>query len=231
MIIWGGLNAKDEALDSGARYNPRTDTWIELPSPPKGIAKGRSVAVWTGSELLVWGAAESWGAAGGARWSPATDQWELLRTGGTPPAKAGALGVWTGRELVVWGHGFFGYEEQADGGQFVAAEGKWASARLTGGPRPRDYASSAWTGREFIVWGGSYLLPRSSYDVLDDGAGYDPVAEQWRSLPPSPLDARRGHTSVWTGSELLIFGGDTRPYASRTGRGIVNDGARYRPPC
>jgi Kelch motif len=40
------------------------------------------------------------------------------------------------------------------------------------------------------------------------GAAYDPTADRWRPIAPFPLEAREWHTAVWTGREMLVWGGD-----------------------
>ena len=42
-----------------------------------------------------------------------------------------------------------------------------------------------------------------------DGGSRASVAEGWRRLAAGPLSPRVGHSAVWTGSELLIWGGTT----------------------
>jgi N-acetylneuraminic acid mutarotase len=70
MVVWGGnRGVKDELsngdLDSGARYDPIGDTW-----EPTGVdaftpaPASRHTAVWTESEMIVWGGS-SGSAAGG----------------------------------------------------------------------------------------------------------------------------------------------------------------------
>src|SRR5262245_65967376 len=55
-----------------------------------------------------------------------------------------------------------------------------------------------------------------------------PLGEgSWRSLPDSPLSPRLGATTIWTGTELLVFGGEdpidhgtsTRSEERRVGEG------------
>jgi hypothetical protein len=59
------------------------------------------------------------------------------------------------------------------------------------------------------------------------GAGEQPprtgAAQSWRRLAASPLAARVGHSAVWTGGELLIWGGG--PFGARP----LADGAAYDP--
>lgn len=58
-------------------------------------------------------------------------------------------------------------------------------------------------GPAVIVWGG--------YDgsaVLGSGARHDPTADVW--LPMSTIgapDGRMAHTAVWTGTEMIVWGG------------------------
>ena len=53
MIVWGGLGTN--YLNDGGRYNPTTDTWTAMST--NGAPGGRiyHTAVWTGSEMIVWG--------------------------------------------------------------------------------------------------------------------------------------------------------------------------------
>jgi hypothetical protein len=81
-------------------------------------------------------------------------------------------------------------------------------------------AASAWTGRQLLVWGGD---SGSQGDQLSgDGAAYDPTTKQWAKLPAAPISARTQMASVWTGSELFIWGGDAAD-------GISGNGALYNP--
>jgi hypothetical protein len=64
----------------------------------------------------------------------------------------------------------------------------------------------AWTGGEFLIWGGGTAA--DSHEVLHgDGIAYNPRANRWRSLPPAPIPATAQATAVWTGRELVIWGG------------------------
>jgi len=81
---------------------------------------------------------------------------------------------------------------------------------------------AVWTGTEMLIWGGNSRPPPTT---LGDGARYDPALDRWLPLPqsqqtPSP---RRLFGSAWTGSEWLIWGGNTAQ------GGAVNTGARFDP--
>ncbi len=86
---------------------------------------------------------------------------------------------------------------------------------------PRGGHSVIWTGSELIVWGG--WSDERATTSFADGAAYDPADGSWRQLPPSNLDGRAYHEAAWTGSEMLIVGGQSEP-----GR-VVVDGGAYDP--
>lgn len=90
---------------------------------------------------------------------------------------------------------------------------------------------AAWTGEEMVVWGGQGALeksadpketPRMYARLLTDGAAYDPKADKWRRIAAGPLTGRTAQNVVWTGSLLLIWGGDAQ-------RKKLKDGAAYDP--
>jgi N-acetylneuraminic acid mutarotase len=93
--------------------------------------------------------------------------------------------------------------------------------------RSRHSASAVWTGREMIVWGGAWRAGNASI-WLDDGAAYDPAADRWRKILGSPLAGRSDAFIAWTGSQVLIWGGQRQD--SLTGFGDEwSDGALYDP--
>ncbi|HLL64748.1 MAG TPA: hypothetical protein VK453_03260 [Micromonosporaceae bacterium] len=97
-------------------------------------------------------------------------------------------------------------------------------APLPDGPlAARQDVSAVWTGSQFLVWGGRSVT-EDAMNYHADGASYDPTAKTWRKLPASPLSARAGHQAIWTGTEMIVWGGrGTSPeFPDR-------DGAAYHP--
>ena len=122
MIVWGG---QDPALsDTGARYDPSTDTWMAT-SVQTGVPAARNAhsAVWSGTEMIVWGGG---GAPhptnvfdSGGIYDPATDAWVPTADGaGLPTARREATAVWTGKEVIVWG----GFPYTSSGGRYCRSE-------------------------------------------------------------------------------------------------------------
>ena len=122
------------------------------------------------------------------------------------PGRLGASTVWTGREMIVWGGVTRSARGQAaprsDGAAYDPVARTWrrianAPSGVLGGGGP----AAAWTGRQMVVWAGN------SPDGPAGGALYDSRSNGWRRLPKGPLGVREQYASVWTGTELLIFGG------------------------
>jgi N-acetylneuraminic acid mutarotase len=60
--------------------------------------------------------------------------------------------------------------------------------------------------------------------TFNNGGRYDPIKDQWAPLPPVNLEARMELGFVWTGKELLVWGG-----VLQGGQRTCNTGARYDP--
>jgi hypothetical protein len=100
---------------------------------------------------------------------------------------------------------------------------------MEGFPKPVQDHTAVWTGKVVLFWGGDEAFPKEDdgYAPVDpigraDGGIYDPAADQWRPLPAAPLAGRFDHVAVWTGTEMLVFGG-------RDARQAFGDGAAFDP--
>lgn len=100
--------------------------------------------------------------------------------------------------------------------------------QTTGAPSPRQYHSTVFTGAEMIVWGGDSSWPdknagntndaQNARVPLGDGGRYSPGDNQWLPLTQvGAPTARFGHTAVWTGHEMIIWGGEIDKEAMQTG--------------
>jgi|GEM_PF-1364488 len=80
--------------------------------------------------------------------------------------------------------------------------------------------SVIWTGEEAIMWGGARL---SDETRVSSGVAYNPKTKQWRTIADtSGLSGRYGHSAVWTGSKMIVWGGLGSSVA-------LDDGAAYDP--
>ena len=102
MIVWGG---RPDFLSSGGRYDPATDTWTATDTDNAPSPRWQHTAVWTGSEMIVWGGEVEYITSlnAGGRYDPATDSWTATARTNAPSARAQHTAVWTGSEMIVWG--------------------------------------------------------------------------------------------------------------------------------
>ncbi|HEU5179505.1 MAG TPA: MopE-related protein [Candidatus Polarisedimenticolia bacterium] len=214
MIVWGGYDSASEIFEGG-RYDPAIGVWtptstVNAPSPRYG-----HTAVWTGSSMIVWGGFAN---DGGGRYDPASDTWTPISTANAPSLRHDHTAVWTGTHMLVWGGDDGSFSNT--GGRYDPASDTWTPTSISSVPMARAGHSAIWTGSLMIVWGGAGLGASPRY--LNSGGRYDPLTEAWTSTSttnaPSP---RELHTAVWTGNEMIVWGGFDGSY--------LNTGSRYDP--
>jgi N-acetylneuraminic acid mutarotase len=221
------------------------DTWTPTSLTNAPDARGGHTAVWTGSEMIVWGGGNGSTAFNtGGRYNPSTDSWTATSTTNAPSPRS-APAVWTGSEMIVWGgdrgSGFLDTGTRNNrqfvpstptgsptpspgtGGRYDPANDTWKATSTTNAPNTRDGNTAVWTGSEMIVWGGERGggKPPTRFDT---GGRYDPSTDSWTAttLTNAPA-ARADHTAVWTGSEMIVWGG-----VGAFNQGL-NTGGRYNP--
>ena len=219
MIVWGGQDANLDSLNTGGRYNPGTDSWTATSTANAASRRVSHTAVWTGSEMIVWGGGDYNGYTfAGGRYNPSTDTWMATSTTNAPDGRGGHTAVWTGREMIVWGGDYLN-----TGGKYNPSTDSWTATSTTNAPSIRLYHTAVWTGSEMIAWGGLYCTPNCTY--FNDGGRYNPDTDGW--LATSTTNApfgRAGHTAVWTGSEMIAWGGY---FSDNGGFHYLNSGGRY----
>jgi N-acetylneuraminic acid mutarotase len=211
MIVWGGVEAGEQLVNTGGRYDPATDTWSATSTSGAPTPRFRNVAVWTGSEMIVWGGMVTppWTRLdSGGRYDPATDTWMPMSMTNAPEARDDFTAVWTGSEMIVWG-GYVGTDWSTatnTGGRYDPVTDVWTPTSTVGAPPARAFHEAIWTGSEMIVWGGSET---GIGEAVNTGASYDPATDTWTSLTANDsLSGRYLHNAVWTGSEMIVWGGD-----------------------
>ncbi len=221
MLVWGGEVSAGRAVNNGAGYRPQSEAWQPMSPLGAPTARSRHTAVWTGTEMLVWGGfASGRFLSAGARFSPDTRQWRPFAS--SLAGRMGHVAVWTGRVMLIWG-GRNGTGLLNDGDLFNPTTGLWEGLSLPDPPAPRQGATAVWTGDRVLVWGGEGV-----WGPLGDGAALRCDAtgapRAWEALDATGAPVpRAGHTAVWTGSRMIVWGG-------RNAFGVpLNDGATYDP--
>jgi N-acetylneuraminic acid mutarotase len=218
MIVWGGAGGSDR----GGRYSPTTDAWTATSTTNAPEPRYRHTAVWTGSEMIVWGGQGTNNVLNnGGRYNPSTNTWTATSTTNAATARFAHTAVWTGDEMIVWGGG--NHEDDLNtGGRYNPGTNTWTATSTTNCPDGRFYHTAVWTGDEMIVWGGYFYSGGGNQYLLNTGGRYNPGTDSWTatSIANVPV-GRTYHTAIWTGSEMIVWGG--------YGGGVVflNTGGKY----
>ncbi len=222
LLVWGGDIGQSSPSAGGTAYQPLSDQWRVLSPLNAPSARSGHSAVWTGTEMILWGGATPGGyATGGGRFDPASQNWSALPTAGAPTGRQGPAVAWTGSRMIVWG-GLDASGLLADGALFDPVLSQWTALSATTPPSARCAATAVWTGSRFIVWGG-----QGSAAALNTGAQllFNSGAPQsaWQAVTTvGAPSARDGHTALWTGQKMIVWGG-------KNGTAFAGDGAAYDP--
>ncbi|MDB6121639.1 MAG: hypothetical protein JWQ71_632 [Pedosphaera sp.] len=194
--------------------------WTQSANNGAPSSRHGHTAVWTGSEMIIYGGLNANYLNDGARYNPGNQTWSAIAANASLEPRQYHTAVWTGSKMIVWG----GYDNGTylnDGGLYDPAANSWSSVTTSGAPSVRDAQVAIWTGSEMIIWGG---YNNNTGHYLGDGARYNPGNNSWTAMATvnAPV-ARYFHTAVWTGTEMIVWGGSNGDNA------FLNTGARYNP--
>jgi N-acetylneuraminic acid mutarotase len=191
------------------------DMWTATITVNAPEARETRTAVWTGSELIIWGGSTFSGSLNsGGRYNPVLDTWTATSTTNAPEARGSQSTVWTGSELIIWG-GFDGTAELITGGRYNPITDSWTPTSTSSAPAARADHTAVWTGSEMVIWGGFGCGGNCN---LNSGGRYNSSTDSWvaTSTVNAPA-ARWEHSAVWTGSEMIVWGGSDDMNALHTG--------------
>ena len=198
-----------------ALHDPFTDTWTPVATTGAPAVRVDASAVWTGTEIIVWGGGGLAETNAGGRYNPATDTWLPTSTGtNVPTPRWKHTAIWTGSRMVVWG-GWSIRVPQSTGGRYDPVTDTWQATTTAGAPSARIGHAAAWTGDRMVILGGSV----SSGAVVNDGGRYYPVGDFWTptSVTGQVPSTRETFAAVRAGNEILVWGGTP----------VTASGARY----
>ena len=128
------------------------DTWTPAGFTNVPEARQFPTAVWTGSEMIVWGGYPLLNTGG--RYNPSTDSWTATSTMNAPAGRDLHTAVWTGSEMIVWGGDNGSGVYFNTGGRYNPSTDSWTATSIVNAPDRRNGHTAVWTGNEMIVWGG-----------------------------------------------------------------------------
>jgi N-acetylneuraminic acid mutarotase len=196
-------------------YNPDTDTWAFV-NPTISYAGAK--VIWTGTEFLLL----DFNFSEVKRFNPATNLWSNASTVNKPGNRHDYSAIWNGSRLIVWG-GASGTSLNT-GGMYDPSTDTWTTMSLTSVPAARMKHTAVWNTatNRMIVWGGS----TSDFSgEMNSGGFFDPVTNTWTGVTSTTNapSIRSEHTAVWTGTEMIVFGGQFNVGVQ------LNTGGRYNP--
>jgi hypothetical protein len=200
------------ASGEGAAYDPTADSWRPIAQAPTP-AGWAGMATWTGHELIIIRLANE-GPSGGARYDPSSDTWRPIAPNPELTIQTFPYTIWTGEEILVVRDAIesaAGLEDLAAGFAYNPTTDAWR--RTAAPPDQRAFKEPVWTSEEAIFYGSGG----------DPNWAYAPGSDEWRRLPAVPDRHREFWSSVWTGRDVIIWGG------SNPGLGETSpDGVAYR---
>lgn len=138
------------------------------------------------------------------------------------PVSTGTV-VWTGSEMIIWGgcstsSSFCG---ETTGGRYNPLTDTWTPTSTVNAPIERKEHTAVWTGSEMIIWGGCKPGYNNFCNTIGFGSpgAYNPATDTWRVVPDGGIEGRTKHTAIWTGTEMIIWGGIRLD--------VLNAGGRY----
>lgn len=183
-VAWTGSELLVLSRDMrAAAYDPTTDTWRDLPSPP--LPPGGVEADWTGTEWLVLGfGTDPDAAAELAAFDPESGTWSQLADSPMTEQNLGREAIWI-RDTWLW----LGWESLA----YDRAADQWKT--IDTGGCPISSGTSVWTGSV----------------VIGSSGAFNPETGACSQLPPGPYDVlvSEDQAVAWTGTELLLWGGSS----------------------
>lgn len=224
LIAWADTEAYVFSGNVFYAYNPVTDIWrLVTTNPTAYTASPNSKMVWTGTELVVWGGYHTNATNNGFRYNPATNSWTGIPTTNQPAARTEFTMHYINGRIVVWGgRDNFSATTFNNGAMLDIAGNNWIALSNVNAPSARYSAASVQTASNtMIVWGGS----GPGLGVFGDGAIFNPATNTWSVITNTNApSARRDHTGVWSGTEMIVYGG-----TDLNGTVFYNNGGRYNP--
>ncbi|HEX9811054.1 MAG TPA: Ig-like domain-containing protein [Burkholderiales bacterium] len=234
MLTTAIKDSAGNALTSGFNWDFMTtaDMWLSTAvNASAPTTRMNHSAVWAGNEMIIWGGLDGLGVSNsGARYTPgnpaATAWMPTANTmmAGAPLARTDHTAVWNtlGNEMIVWGGELGGILGPTNsGGRYSVASNVWtATPAPPPAVPPRSLHTAIWTGGEMIIWGGV----TAGGVRTSTGGRFNPIGGgSWTATSMSgPPSARSEHTAIWTGTEMIVWGGVD------DGALLLQTGGRYR---
>ncbi len=217
VVVSAGAPPVDDQDRGGpaaaAAFDPATDTWRPLATPPPSVDPHVGGAVWTGTEVVVVSpdmtTSRDVDPVTVARYDPGTDTWA---SGTATDAMVPGAVAWTGTEVVLVGSANTDPATDAADEMLVRAydpaTDRWRALPWGLEAGPRTFLTVAWTGDRLFV-GGGLTFTGDEQAQAAEAALLDPATGAWTPTrdAPVPFFGDDRVLAPATGNEVLVLGG------------------------
>ena len=187
------------------KYNPISNIWTTIDSSIVNTGRSEYSAIWTGTDMIIWGGQNSFP---GQKFNLATKTWSNISTTNSPTNKRGHSAIWTGSEMLIWGGiiGNFNLNSDSTIYKYNPITNSWTQVVGINSPKGLYLHSAVWTGTEMIVFGGQ---DAKDGIIVNKSYRYNYINNTWfeMSTNSTSLSPRFAHSAIYTGNEILIWGG------------------------
>jgi hypothetical protein len=145
--------------------------------------------------------------------------WRRLPAAPSPQATAMTVSVWTGSQMVIFGRAYPRPPAGVDiAAAYTPATNRWRRLVALAGP------TGNFQGEYHAVWTGTQMLVLGP----DDFQAYEPRTNRWRRPAPPPAAVAGAGLVLWTGKEMIDWGGGCCGGALSTGWAFNPVTSRWR---
>jgi hypothetical protein len=225
--VWGlgptSVNPGGQPDVAIARYEPATDSWVystllvleatdETSQIVAGLTSLETQVIWTGDEIVAWN-----GTRGGLAFDPTSEQWRPI----TPPIAASGAPIDGVLAVTDAGVALLAEVERTDGqSQWdvalrVGVEWGWRGSRI---PIEAPETVSVFAAGDWVV----------IFSELNGPVTVHVPSGEWAQHDDGPLAGVTAPNAVWTGTQLIVWGGVAKPTNTTAESSI---GAIWTPPA
>ena len=113
------------------------DSWTATTTSHAPTGRTSFTAIWTGTEMIVWGGRGINMLNTGSRYTASTDSWTATSIINVPVARDAHTAVWTGSEMIVWGGADESFHVLNTGGKYNPVANTWIATSTVNDP-PRE---------------------------------------------------------------------------------------------
>ena len=204
MLFRSSSAGSDQAVNTGACYNPINDTWSSISNTGGGSipeARMHHAALNVQGRMCIWGGNDitDHSLSSGGCYDPKLDSWAVISNSGggdIPIARTEPSAVNLGNKMCIWGgyvqvHNQYQCEQithPQTGGCYSPSTDNWITISNTGGgdlPKARYAHAAANINGKMCIWGGMDLSVCTNNPVLNDGGCYDSASDKWTIISNS----------------------------------------------